>query len=523
MVAFTKIDNSHFSLTVSSWPAGSVVKIFNGSTDVTTSFTLPTITASGTYTIEAKDGKFTGTERLSLVAKFSWTADPVGETSSPALTDPIDTTAPTATKLTQGTTGATKKQIYFSTTESNLTFQVLNDTVDVTSNFTSSNVGLNYTLTAKDNLFNGAESLNLTIILTDGIGNDSAPSTALKTNIDSSAPTAPTLNSITVSKINQPIFNGVTEAGATVNVYQNTTLIGSAVADKTTGVFSVTPTSYISIGERNFKISATDGYGNISTLTNANATIGGVGYDLPYSIKSFAKNFTISYNQNVSLLTNHVDGSQINVVNFNKILFNDKAIDVTILQKASTIKATQFQDLASVYVGYFNRAPDAEGLAYWGSRLADGMSLREISKSFFYQPETDKKYSSNLSVPEFVKNTYYYVLGRQPDSKGLEYWVNQINNKSVERDSFVLAMISGAKATTGSTTDAQYLANKAAVSYNFAITSGLNNVIWASDVLSKVTDSLTSVSDANLKISAYSNLASSSDGSELIVKLVGIL
>lgn len=193
------------------------------------------------------------------------------------------------------------------------------------------------------------------------------------------------------------------------------------------------------------------------------------------------------------------------------------------LQKASTLKVSQFNDLATVYVGYFNRAPDAEGLTYWASREADGMSLKDISKSFFYQPETLAKYSFNLSVNDFVTNTYQYVLGRAPDSKGLAYWVNQINNGSVQRDSFVLSMINGARATSGSPTDAQYLSNKAAVSYNFAVTNGLNDVSWASDVISNVTDAATTVADANAKITNYANQANTAQASEFVVKLLGIM
>lgn len=311
--------------------------------------------------------------------------------------------------------------------------------------------------------------------------------------------------------------------GAVVNAYQNNILIGTATADKITGAFSITPTSYIAIGNQNFNIKSIDGFGNISQSSAIETSIGGVGYNQSYSLNTSSKNYTLSYRQNVSQLTDHNDGSEFNIINFNKIIFNDATIDLTIFEKASTIKMSQFEDLATIYVGYFNRAPDAEGLAYWASRLADGMSLKDISKSFFYQPETGVKYSSNLSVSDFVQNTYNYLLGRAPDTNGFNYWVNQINNKVVDRDSFVLTMINGARAATGSATDVHYLSNKADISYNFAITNGLNNVEWASDILSKVTDSLSSVSDANSQIESYANIASTADSEEFVIKLIGIL
>jgi hypothetical protein len=150
------------------------------------------------------------------------------------------------------------------------------------------------------------------------------------------------------------------------------------------------------------------------------------------------------------------------------------------------------------------------------------MNLRDISANFFYQPETDKKYSSNLSITDFITNTYTYVLGRAPDAKGLSYWTTQLNNGAIQRDSFVLSIIYGARSVTGSTTDAQFLSNKATVSYNYAVNNGLNDVVWASDVLSKVTDATSTIADANTKINAYVSMASDLKTSEFMIKLVGI-
>jgi hypothetical protein len=44
-----------------------------------------------------------------------------------------------------------------------------------------------------------------------------------------------------------------------------------------------------------------------------------------------------------------------------------------------------------MYVAYFNRAPNAVGLDYWASRLTEGMTLQDIAKSFFAQPETGQR------------------------------------------------------------------------------------------------------------------------------------
>ena len=511
------------TLTLAGATAGDAFVIKNGTTDVTKNFTpLPAnAPADGNVVLTAKSGVFTGQEALSLSVTVS-EPDKTTYTTN-AVTGAIDTTAPTATKITQGATVSTAKQITFTAPESGDTVTILNGSTDVTSSFTSSNIGLNDTLTANPLSFTGAETLSLTVLLTDRAGNVSLASNAVKGAIDTTPPVAPTLTTPTITSVNQPIFNGTSEAGATIKAYQNNSLIGSVAADSKTGAFQLTPTAYVSIGDTTVKLTATDLAGNTSTQSASLAlSIGGVGFDTPYSINASAQNFTLAFNKGVTVTTNHVDGSVDNIINFNSLQFNDQTINLSMLQAASTLTSTQIKDLSLIYIGYFNRAPDAVGLSYWASREANGMSLKDISKSFFYQPETDTKYSSNLSVKDFVSNTYQYVLGRAPDASGLAYWTNQINNGAVARDSFVLSMVNGARAATGSATDTQFLANKATVAYNFSINNGLNDVVWAYDVISKVTDSASTVSDASAKINSYSALANDPKTSELVVKLVGI-
>jgi Domain of unknown function (DUF4214) len=513
------------TVTIAGGTAGDKLKLLNGTVDITSNFdaSLSSIPASGVVTYTAKSGKYVGTELLSITAVLTDNNLPI--TSGDPLLCFIDSTPPAIVKVVQGNTPLTAKQFTFTAPELGDTITISTDNInnDITSKFTITNNNLSNVFVANPDAFTGQEKLNIIVTLTDAAGNFSS-SSPLKATIDTTGPAAPVLTSLSITKINQPIFYGSSELGSTVKAFQDGNLIGTAIADTKTGIFKLTPSAYVSIGDSVIHLSSTDVSGNVSEQENAvNFSIGGVGFEAPYVVHSTATNYTIAYNQGVATLIDHTNQSADNLINFNNILFDDHSLSLSTLQKASTLKVSQFNDLATVYVGYFNRAPDAEGLTYWASREADGMSLKDISKSFFYQPETLAKYSFNLSVNDFVTNTYQYVLGRAPDSKGLAYWVNQINNGSVQRDSFVLSMINGARATSGSPTDAQYLSNKAAVSYNFAVTNGLNDVSWASDVISNVTDAATTVADANAKITNYANQANTAQASEFVVKLLGIM
>jgi hypothetical protein len=213
-----------------------------------------------------------------------------------------------------------------------------------------------------------------------------------------------------------------------------------------------------------------------------------------------------------------------------KIQFGDLTLDTTSLTKTASLSHSSIVDLVELYIASFNRAPDSVGLDYWGSRYYDGlnkiengMSLEQIAKSFFTQKETIAAYPSNMATKDFVTTVYNNVLSRGPDSGGLNYWVGQLDKGSVSKDSFLLAIINGAMAPTGSAVDRQTLANKEAVGEHYAIYQGLNNsTYWAKDVMSGVTDQMSTVVAANTKSDAYAALAANPATSDLVVKLVGV-
>ena len=95
--------------------------------------------------------------------------------------------------------------------------------------------------------------------------------------------------------------------------------------------------------------------------------------------------------------------------------------------------ATKAQ-IAALYVGYFNRGADPEGLNYWLGQTQ--MSVVEIANSFAVQPEAKATYAylaaPNLqSIPAidaFITEVYQNVFERAPDAAGLVFWRNEILN-----------------------------------------------------------------------------------------------
>jgi len=72
----------------------------------------------------------------------------------------------------------------------------------------------------------------------------------------------------------------------------------------------------------------------------------------------------------------------------------------------------------------YGKTYDEEGLKYWMGVLQSGEKTGgDVVKDFYNAPEFTSK---NLSDPEFVKNAYYAIMGREPDAEGLNYWIGQL-------------------------------------------------------------------------------------------------
>ena len=269
--------------------------------------------------------------------------------------------------------------------------------------------------------------------------------------------------------------------------------------------------------------------------------IGGLGDDLIYGnqadnlidggggINAFIVNdrsskFSLIQNGNRSFLTDKLGSSGTDTLtNINSIQFSDVTLDLSYFIKTSSLSKSQITSLVQLYIASFNRAPDAIGLDYWGSRLFDGMSLKEIAKSFFVQKETTDAYPASMPLDKFINTVYQNVLNRGAEDEGFTYWTNELKSGRVSKDSFLLAIINGAQAPTGGAADRSTLANKQAAGSYYALEQGLNNsTSWAKDVMAGVNANINSVLEANAKTDHYAAIAADPTSPDLVVKLVGV-
>lgn len=131
---------------------------------------------------------------------------------------------------------------------------------------------------------------------------------------------------------------------------------------------------------------------------------------------------------------------------------------------------TPVEQITSLYVGYFGRAPEPAGLNYWVGRLADGFSLAEIAESFSVQAESTTKYpflaNQEIASPQaFITQVYMNLFNRVPDAAGLAYWTAELANGADVGD-FILDVISGAQGA-----DKTIIDNKIIVGADFALST----------------------------------------------------
>ena len=123
----------------------------------------------------------------------------------------------------------------------------------------------NWTFTPTTSISDGPTAF--TAIQKDTAGNTSPISNTVNSVIDTTAPNAPSINSLGTINSATPTISGTAEAGSTIKLYDGTTLIGTATADSN-GVWTINPSPALNEGANNLIATATDPSGNVSPTSS---------------------------------------------------------------------------------------------------------------------------------------------------------------------------------------------------------------------------------------------------------------
>ena len=159
---------------------------------------------------------------------------------------------------------------------------------------------------------------------------------------------------------------------------------------------------------------------------------GGAGLDtIKYALSK--ANYTLAVGEISSTVKEISTGTNDSLSTVERVVFSDKAVALDI--GSGEVGGSCYR----IYKAAFNRTPDEGGLGYWIGQMDLGKTLVEVSAGFIDSDEFRASYGTNPSNGEFLTKVYNNVLGRDPDSGGYDWWVDQLANNPEKSWSKVMA------------------------------------------------------------------------------------
>ncbi len=171
------------------------------------------------------------------------------------------------------------------------------------------------------------------------------------------------------------------------------------------------------------------------------------------------------------------------VIDIERLHFSDITVNLTTKDKAALLPAAGVKQLIELYIAFFNRIPDGDGMAYWLDQLKAGQSIDQISETFYKIGSSDQfssrsGFTSTMTNDDFINKFYKNVLGRAngADTDGLNYWRNKLATGESSRGSLAKDILAAAHSFKGDATYgvvADLLENKYLVGLKVAVDWGI--------------------------------------------------
>lgn len=213
--------------------------------------------------------------------------------------------------------------------------------------------------------------------------------------------------------------------------------------------------------------------------------------------------------------------------------FGGSPMNLDLFGRAPGVGEDDLESIIELYIAYFNRAPDAIGLAFWANAYADGTSLDEMAALFMQQEETADTFTDDMTSGDIVDLVYQNVLGREADDDGRAFWIEVLDSGAVPQDQFIREVILGAQAdpydgATGGFLEQQaldrlYLSTKTDIGAYFAVHRGMSDVANATATMELYVGTQQSMWDAVDAVDAFYASALDPATGEFLMPIVGVL
>ena len=160
---------------------------------------------------------------------------------------------------------------------------------------------------------------------------------------------------------------------------------------------------------------------------------GGSGFDSAVYFSNISQYSILNSSNKIWTISDVLDSSVDHLQDIERIHFTDKSVALDI--GAGDTGGSCYR----IYKAAFNRTPDEGGLGYWIGQMDLGKTLVEVSAGFIDSDEFRASYGTNPTNGEFLTKVYNNVLGRDPDSGGYDWWVDQLANNQEKSWNKVMA------------------------------------------------------------------------------------
>lgn len=261
--------------------------------------------------------------------------------------------------------------------------------------------------------------------------------------------------------------------------------------DPATRMFSGTPAA-ADVGSLSIRVTASDGSLSASDVFSlvVNAYFEPVVDDS--SVATYARSanqYTIRFDPvSKDLLVTDTDPQQYEVrkfTNAKRIEFEDLTLNLAVSDLADTIAEPALNRIAELYVAFFNRVPDGDGMEFWLGQYRQGKTINDIADAFYnagvYFSDLTG-YRADMSNDDFIHIVYRNVLGRPEgaDQEGLAFWRAELDSGRSAKGTLVSSILDAAHGSTFSDPTNPYhwvqklLDNKLEVAKQVSVDWGVN-------------------------------------------------
>lgn len=103
------------------------------------------------------------------------------------------------------------------------------------------------------------------------------------------------------------------------------------------------------------------------------------------------------------------------------------------------------KEVQKLYVAYFSRPADPDGLAYWANVLQTNPSGYQTMSANFSTSAEFRAVYNGMDNRAIVAEVYDNLFGRAPEAAGLDYWVGELNAGRITLDNVVTQVANGSQ------------------------------------------------------------------------------